>query len=204
MLGRIDMGIWLWLLGLAALVSAPLFVFSLYTLYELRRNDREADLKQLSQRSQASASAIAQHLNASLGLLNTLATSNVAKRCDLQNLYEHAKRAVRISNNASAISLVDRQDRLMFLTLRPFSHSPEPANDLASVREVFRTGKPAISAPFPSPVNKDRLVMAIGVPMFVNEELVYCLRLIIPVAMLNQMLQEQQLPDEWISAVLTD
>jgi hypothetical protein len=201
MVQKLQFGIRTWLLCLSLLASAPLLLFAIYSINDLRQAERASVTQRLVLRGEAAANGVAQRLGGSLGFLNALATTNAAKRGDLPALYEHARQAIRLNRDSTAISLVDRQERLLFLTLSPYGTQGLPVSDVDSVRKVFQTGKPSISRPFKSPV-RDLLVVAMGVPVFVGEEVAYCLRLIIPVNILGAILVEQRLADGWISALI--
>lgn len=203
MINKLQLGVRTWLLGLVAFASAPILLFAAYSINQLELAERASETQRLILSGQASAHAVAQRLNVSLGFIKAIAATNAAKQGDLPALYDYASKAIRLNQDSKAISLVDRQERLVFLTLRPFGTDGLPVGDLDSVRKVFQTGKPSISIPFKSPLS-DAMVVAIGVPVFSADEVAYCLRLILPVKVLSVMLEEQKLAEGWISAVIGD
>lgn len=145
---RLRAGIGLWLFGLSVITSLPLFVFAAYSTYELAQTHRQRVLAELIQRTEATANAVQQRLGTSTGALNALAVSDAAIKGDLPTLYSHAQRVVRSSPDARAISLVSRDHKLAFLTLRPFGEIGINAGDQESAAKVFQTGLPAVSGPF--------------------------------------------------------
>lgn len=200
-LQQFQAGIRFWLLGLAMLASLPLFVFAVYSTYRFSEAQQEEITAELIQRTEATAHAVGQRLSTVRGYLNGLATSDAARRNNLAELYAHAKRLVDASPEAAAISLVGPDGGLVFLTLRPFGTERTQAGDPESARRVFATGKPVASGPFPSPVS-DRIVTTVGVPLFLDGKVAYCLRMVLRSDSLNELLAQQYLPADWTSGIV--
>lgn len=201
MINWIRLGIRSWLLALAILASLPLFLVAAYSIYEVGQAQREAITAELVQRTESTANAVNQRLGTALGALNSLATSDAALRGDLPALYEHARRVVALSPGASAISLVSPDERMVFLTLRPFGTANLPVSDLEAARRVFETGKPVVSGPFKAPVS-DRIVTTLAVPVFRGEKVAYCMRMVLLTDALNDLLAAQRLPADWTAGIV--
>lgn len=131
--------------------------------------------------------------------LTALAQSNSAQVDDIASFYGFAQRVQKATATISAISLVDANDKLVFLTLKPLG-TVLPASQLDSVHETFQTGKPSLSKPFQSPIN-ERKVVALNVPVIRNGKVVYCLRGIFRVDTLSSLIKPESLPAGWISGM---
>lgn len=198
---RLGLSIRNWMLALVLLAGAPLLALAVYSMWQLVQTERAAEVRALTDRAHASAIAVGQRLNVSLAFLWTLATSDSARRGDFQTLYAFAKRSIDLQRDASAVSLLTRDGRVVFLTLLPYGSRLGQANDLPALQEVFDSGRPVVSMPFKSPV-EDRWVIAIGVPVVIDGKVDHCLRLILPVDSLNAMLEEQRLPEHWYATLV--
>lgn len=197
MRARTSITIWLWtLVLLSALPLMGFFVYSAYGYAQERQSALENSLidqtEDLVQEAQA-------RLDLAAGELSSLAQSNAAVANDISGLYAFAQRVQQSSSTLAAISLVDRNDRLVFLTLRPLG-TPLPASQLDSVHEAMRTRKPNLSKPFQSPIST-RQVVALNMPVVINGEVVYCLRGIFGVDMLSGLIQRDSLHTDWIAGI---
>jgi len=190
-----------WLLSLAFLATLPLFVFSIYTVYQLGKAQEHGLTMEMLQRTEATANSVSERIGIATSYLNGLAASNAALTDNLPELYEHARRIVRNDKDVRAITLVARDGRLLFITLRPYGSPGLPSNDKDALDKVFLTGKPAVSGPFKSPIS-DAIVTTVGVPIYRNGEVAYCLRMVILSDSLNALLAAQKLPADWTSAII--
>ncbi|UCV27025.1 sensor histidine kinase [Ferribacterium limneticum] len=189
-----------WLLLLVLLPTLTLLLFSVYSSYRYAEERRIAIETALVQRGDALASEVRDRLAKSLGYVQSLSISNAAKAGDIEGLYRYARRIQELDTDIAAISLIAPDNRMVFLTLRPFGQQ-FPTSDIPAVRKVFETGKPVLSAPFKSPIS-DRTVVALGVPVIRDGEVAYCLRAVISTTVLNALLQPSQLPDGWIASLI--
>lgn len=193
-------GIRAWLMSLAVLTMLPVLLFSSLTLYQIKEDRQEFVRLRLKQGAQATAYAVKERLGVTLGYLNALASSEAALRNDRKTLYEHAKRLVALNEGAVAISLIDASGSMLFNTRNPFDHPRMPATDAASVEAVFRDGRPSVSASFTGALVREPVV-ALAVPVFHQDKVVYCLRMVIKGSVFNTILQGKYLSPEWISAI---
>ncbi len=198
---KLRAGIVFWLGLLVLFPTIPLLAFSAYTAQRYAEAQRATiETHQLS-RTQSLANELEQFLARNLGYLGSLATSIHAQNGDIGALYADAQRMLAFNRDISAVTLIDGNDRLLFLTLRPLGQR-FPANQIAAVRQVFETGKPVLSAVFRSPVDEGMVVAALAVPVFKDGKVVYCLRAIIRTTTLNTILTSDNLPEGWIAAVV--
>ena len=133
------------------------------------------------------------------GTLTTLSQSESIQSGDLKRFYAYSQRVQQQSTNLAAISLVDRNDRVVFL-----SFAPMPVDVMAaqanSVHEVFASGLSTLSKPFRSPI-RDTMVIALNVPVIRNGQVVYCLRGIVRIEALSKLVQTLTLPEGWLAGI---
>ena len=192
-----------WLLVLATLSVLPFLLFAGYSIVQLVQAKRDDLQNQLINRTQATANAVAERLAVSAGALQALASSDAATKGDMPALYAQAKRVVQGMPHISAISLVTADGQVQFLTLLPFGEKSFNAADTDSIRGVFATGKPMVSEPFASPVDKSIIVTSVGVPVFRDGQVAYCLRAVFRNSSLNALLAAQHLPSDWTVGILS-
>lgn len=197
---KIRASITAWLLLLVLLPTLPLVSFSVYSSYRYAEERRVAIETELVQRGDSLASEVRDRLAKSLGYGQTLALSNAAKSGDIEGLYRFARRIQELDTDIAAITLIAPDNRMLFLTLRPFGQQ-FPTGETPAVRKVFETAKPVLSAPFKSPIN-EHVVVALGVPVIRDGDVAYCLRVIIRTTVLNSLLQPGHLPNGWNAALV--
>lgn len=190
-----------WLFAVALLASLPLLGFALFSVYELGQSRQTALTAELMGRTEATASAVRQQLDAAVGYLSVLATSEAAIRDDIPGLYAHAQRVATAHPEARAFTLVAPDRRMLFLTLVPLGTRGLVSSEHEALEAVFGTGKPAASGAFKSPVS-DRMVTTVGVPVPRDGRVAYCLRMVLLTDTLNQLLVAQKLPPGWVATVI--
>lgn len=196
-------------MALAAAAGLPPILLAAYLVYGFGKAGYDNTTRELVQRTESTAHAVSQQLDVVHASLTVLSHSDAALGNDLPKLYEASQRLVKSTPAVSAVSLIGADRKMVFLTLRPYVHPdarPQgtqdiPVSDLAAVQQVFQTGRPAVSAPFPSPVS-ERTVTSLAVPIVQDGKVVYCLRAIIRTDTLNQLLARQDLPQDWTVAIV--
>lgn len=188
---------WLWILVL--LPTLPLLAVVGYSAYQYaQESERHLEARLISQTDELARNAQVR-IEQVASALTALAQSNSAQADDIASFYAFAQRVQQATSTISAISLVDANDKLVFLTLRPLG-TVLPAAQLDSVHETFQTGKPSLSKPFQSPINEHKVV-ALNVPVVRNGKVVYCLRGIFRVETLSSLIKPESLPAGWISGM---
>lgn len=188
---------WLW--ALVLLPTVPLTAVLGYTAYQYAlEREHQLTLSLIDQTEELARRAEVQIERVS-GALTTLSLAQAVERHDMAALHAFARRVQQASPTLSAISLVDRDDQLVFLTLSPLG-SRLPAAQLDSVHEAFRTGRPNLSRPFKSPVSNNTVV-ALNVPVLRHGEVLYCLRGIFSVSTLADLIRPEGLPADWLAGI---
>lgn len=197
MQARTSITVWLW--ALVLLPTLPLLGFFAYSVQQYAtERERTMESRLIDQANDLATSAQAR-LEQALGSLTALSLSNAAVEGDVARLYRASVRVQRASSILSAISLVDQDERLVFLSLSPLG-TELPVAQLESMRETFATGKPTLSKPFKSPVS-DRQVVALNVPVKRDGKVTHCLRGIVRVESLSELLRPQSLGKDWIAGI---
>lgn len=190
-----------WRMTLVVLTAVPFLLIAAYAALELHNAEREELLVQLNRAALVTALAVNQQLGTSVGYLSAVATSEAAMRNDVPALYAHAQRVMRSMPEATAMSLADMGSELIFLTLRPLGTKGLPISEPNAVRQVFATGKPAVSGPFKSPL-RDRMVTSVGVPVLKDGQVNYCLRIVFLTSALDDLLTAQKMPPDWTLSII--
>lgn len=181
------------------LPTLPLLAFVGYSAHRYAQASERHLEAQLVNQTEELARIAQVRIEQVASALTALAQSNSAQVDNIPSFYEFAQRVQQASTSLSAISLVDSNDKLVFLTLRPLG-TVLPASQLDSVHETFRTGKPSLSKPFKSPIN-ERIVVALNVPVIRNGQVVYCLRGIFRIDTLSDLIRPEGLPTGWLSGM---
>lgn len=203
--GRLVLGIRAWVL-LASLMSAlPVLAFALWTLRSMVLEQQARDERVLVQRAQAAAGALAQRFERAAASLEAQAVSQSALRMDLAGLHEEAIRVQAAHPDILSIALTRRDGVRIFSTARAWG-SPLPPGagagaDADAERAVF-DGARVVHLP----LFRDRLLaapaMAVAVPLRIDGEVVFSLRMSLASSGLSSLLSEQQLPDDWTVAAI--
>ncbi len=201
MFKKIKVSLKTWLVLIAFFGSLPLFVYAVYLIHALGDSRQKLHDSELIERTQSIASNLEEKINSSVAFLEGIATSDAAVNSDLRALYTHSLRLNIINNEAIAITLINTNRDVVIFTKRPFGSPQFQAQDLASIAKVFDTGRPAISALFKSPIN-EKMLFAVGVPVFQGGKVAYCLRMIYSIDVLEKLVENQNLPSDWIVSIL--
>lgn len=189
-----------WLILLAMFVALPLIGLSIYSTFRYADDRSQRFELQLHEKAENLALQQDAYFRKIEHLLTALSHSPAAQAGDVSKLYAAAKLLQEGSPEISAISLVDANDTLVFLTLAPLG-KVLPVSQIDSVHEAFRTGKPNISNAFKSP-SVGLMVYAINVPILRDGRVVYCLRGIFRVENLPQYIKYEGVPKKWIAAIV--
>ena len=184
------------LLVMACLIPLSLMMAGLIA-YEYR-NNRARLIRDSISTARAMMAAVDRDLAGTQGGLLALAASPYLVSNDFLAFYKQAKDVLK-TQNANNIVLIDRSFQQRINTLRPFD-GKLPVESNPALLKVFDTGKPVITDVFVGQVAKKHLI-AVAVPVFEGEKVVYVLAAGIWPERLYAMLKQQRLPEEWISAI---
>jgi len=176
-----------------ALVSAALIVAQ----YE---QSRARAMREVISLSRATAASLDRDLASITAGLQVLATSNTLAREDLNAFYQQAQAALPFQNITNHV-LIDPQGAQVLNTLRPWGTPLPLVGGPPSLLEVFRTRRPYLTDLFTGPVT-GRPILALGVPVLREGQVVYALNAGIFPERFLEMLKAQHFPPGWICAVL--
>jgi diguanylate cyclase (GGDEF)-like protein/PAS domain S-box-containing protein len=190
---------WLFVLSLGAML--PALVFGVYAVLDAHQQMRQQVLLDLDAKTRHVARLTNERLDRAVVMLNTLGASHAAQQGNWQELYADANRATENNSWVRAISLVDTQNRLLFLSTVPYGSPLFPTNHPELVNEAVRTGKPNVSGPFTAPVGPNALI-AVTLPLVRNGQTTHVLRAIILTDTINHVLDNAGLPLEWVAGII--
>ena len=197
------LGMRAWLLVLASLGVIPFFLFSAYTVSEIDTARHAAMEVGLQQRTEAAASAANERLKMALGQLNGIATSASAQGRDLKGIYEHARRVLDLNPDAVSITLLAADGRPLFSTSEPFGSRPLPVEDPGDMKRVFSTGRPVVSGALRNPAS-GRFETALSVPVILQGQPAYALRMNLSAESFNRLLFDQRFPGDWTGVIVDE
>lgn len=198
---RVRFSLRAWLFALSLVAMLPLLLFSVLSLSELEKRQRQSTLDGLNHHAQDLASKLDGKIQGAIGVLDSLAASAAVQRGDLRTLYDDAQRLLASNPDYRAITLIDVRDSLVFVTSLPFGADTFPVSHVDLVHEAFRSGKANLSGPFVTPLSSNRLV-AVSVPLRRDGEVVYVLRLVLLTSTVNRWLSDPVLPSGWLAGIV--
>jgi hypothetical protein len=162
---------------------------------------REELRKSTIQTARALGQAVDSHLLQALAVAQVLSASNALARKDLPAFHRQAREAVALAGLGTNAVLRDSSGQQLLNTFTAFG-APLPGWQLTEeLRQVFATGKPAISRLFMGPLLKKHIV-SVNVPVKMDGRVAYVLAIgILPDRFLD-LLASQGLPPQWIAGIL--
>lgn len=189
------------LFGLSLLAMLPLEIFTAYTIVQVHEERRARVLNDFQRRAALLGEQVEARLNTAIHLLEGLAASSAAQERDWSALYETSRRVVAQHPEFRAITLVDRESRVLFLTSLPYGGKTLVTNYPELVQEALRSGRPNASGPFITKVSPDKL-LAITVPVRHGEQRDFVLRMILPSDSISDLLAQDGLAPGWLAGVV--
>lgn len=190
-----------WLFLLAILTVLPITWFAASTLMELSNKSRDETLVRLESRTSDVVFKLDTLLQSSISALNALGQTDAAQRGDFATLYESAKRVLQTNAAFRAITLIDAQGQMQFLTAAPYGAQGFPVSYVHLIEEAIKTGQPNVSGPFVTAVSDNKLI-AISVPVYRSGRITHVLRMIVLAEKVSQILIQSGLPPGWIAGVV--
>ena len=184
-------------LAFALPVAAGLALL-IYHFYDQERAEIERD-SLLTARSLVHA--VDRDLRAGILVASVLASSPSMQAGDLPAAYAQARLTLSDDFPGFNFVLSDADGVQLFNTLRAYGPlQPDPDN-VARIRRVFDTGKPAVSDLFIGGVLR-RPIVAVHVPVWRDGKVVYCLSVGMEPQRMGRVLSEARLPPDRIVGVL--
>lgn len=187
--------IWLVIACLFPGVIATAFLF----ISEYRKGRSEQEQATI-QTSRALMQAIDSHLLRVQAVAETLATSDTLSRRDFARFHRQAREALARSELGTTAVLWDETGKQVLNTAVPWGRPLPAAAAPEQVRIVFASGEASISNIFRD--SSRRPIASIDVPVTLDGKVVYALEVDILSHHFNALLKAQNLPSNWIAAVL--
>ena len=188
-----------WLNCLVIACIVPALIVTTFIIYRSFNQERAG----LERDTVGTARALSQAVDAELaGVRSALVvlskSANLASG-DLAGFYAQAQLVVR-TLNIDNIVLSDVRGQQLINTLRPFG-TPLPLHDRDELRRALAAGQPVISDLFIGAVSQRPIIIIEG-PVLVGGETRYALAFGIFPARLNEILQRQKMPPDWVAAIV--
>ena len=165
-------------------------------------HDRQSAL--VENRTLDVARALAQTVDRELAryqaAMAALATSPHLSSGDLAAFHRQAQHAMR-ELPGDIFVLSDASGQQLVNTQRPFGEPLPRRASVSQVRRVFETGKPAISDLFVGETAR-RLLVAIDVPVRLDDRVAYALALAVFPERLGEVLKYQKIQPDWVVSIL--
>lgn len=185
------------LVAVCVLPALAVFTYLAYSNYQLQKKKTYGDTVLLAQRISAE---IDKELSAIESGLHVLATAESLRNGDLRRFHRVARDALK-SQTVHNYVLIDPQGRQLINTLRPFGETLPATGNPPELNEIFRSGNTVLANLFIGPVTRQPL-LAMGVPVFRDEAVIYSLNIGLSPKRLADILARQKLPEGWLIAVL--
>ncbi|WP_342132317.1 sensor domain-containing diguanylate cyclase [Hydrogenophaga sp. OTU3427] len=189
-----------WLIALSLLGMLPLLVFSVSVLWAYSTHQQRVILDDLAHRADDLARASAERVHVAVSALHSLAESDAAQQQNVPALYAQAQRILGHNPDFRAVTLADAQGQMVFLTAMPLGSPTLSINTPELVQRALQSREPNVSGPFKSPTSA-LTVVAVTVPVVIGGEARYALRMILTTDSINELIQRQALPRDWIAGI---
>jgi signal transduction histidine kinase len=191
-----------WRLLLLVLTSiVPLLVFALAYQYKQFRNDVETTGRQNLALARSLALQVENQLQADIDALGVLAGSEALQSGDFDRFRNRAEAAIRQQFPGAALLVIGRDGQQLLNTRVPSGTVLSRRAAMASTRQVFATGRPAVSNLFEAGPAK-RFVVAIDVPIIGKDgKTAYVLSMNPDLEDFGRILRQQKPPSDWIASV---
>lgn len=187
------------LLGLSAIFALlPPSLLGTYALIDLVSRDRAAQTERLHATARSLAASVDRELDALRDLAVIFATSRFVLQGDLARFDEVARDAARTVNGG--IVLIDRTYRQLVNTSLPRGAELPITKHTEAVDRVFATGRSVVTNLI-NTTSTNATVLAVIVPVFIDDEPKYALSLNPDLTLFSRVLQRVPLPEGWLAAV---
>ncbi len=189
------------LVALVVIALVPALHFAGLAVRGLGREHRQSVEHGLQTTVHALANAVEREIEASVTALEVLGTSPALDRGDLAAFHAQATRVLRGVKFWYGVSLADAHAQVVMSTLRPFGARLPSIADRDYMREVIRSGRPAVSDLITGRVTGEFSV-TVAVPVHRQGSLRYILGASIRPDSLGRILAARQVPADWDAGIV--
>lgn len=190
-----------WVLAAASVVLFPMAWAFVLMLQHIGHNEKSLIEGEVKYRTRELVHVTNERIAVAVQALQTLTNSEAARQGDWASLYQNAQRLIANNHHYTAVSLIDEQDHMLFVTSVPYGQQTFGTSHVDLVQEIFRTGLPNASGPFQVPISPHTLV-AVSAPIFQGDRVSHVLRMVMRAQSIDALLQHLQSPSGWIAAVV--
>lgn len=169
-----------------------------YSNYRLQREGFEQQTVLLARAIQAE---IERELAAIESGLKVMATAPELARGDLKGFHQFATNNIVAPDMALNYVLTDAKGLQVLNTLFPYGAALPKTGTPAQLQQVFAQRETVLTDLFKG-VTTQAHIMAVGVPVVVNDKVVYSLNMGLTPDYINRLIAQRPLPDGWLIAVL--
>lgn len=188
------------LTGLVAACLAPALLVSGYLVHENHEQHRARIERDALLQARSLAAALDREFSGVLSGLRVLSTSPHLANGDLERFHERARGALALQLVDNYV-ITDRLGRQRMNTLREFGEPLPETGTPPELQRVFEMGEPVVTGLFTGPVT-GQPVIAIGVPVFLDGQVVYSLNVGLSSQRIAGVLHRPAIPEHWVAAVL--
>lgn len=188
------------LIALVVIALVPALIFAGMVVWSLGREQRQSVERGLQTTVRALAIAVEREIGASVTALEVLATSTALDRGDLGSFYEQAMRVLQAADVWDVVALTDARGQVLVSTPGPFGARLPSIADRGYIREVIRSGRPAVSDLI-SGRTTGQLNVTIAVPVQRDGALRYILFAAIRPESFGRILDAQRIPADWMAGI---
>jgi signal transduction histidine kinase/ActR/RegA family two-component response regulator len=188
------------LVVLVMAVLVPMIVFAAIVVAMFGRQQRADVERGAVETARALINAVDESLNASVKVLESLATSQALQAGDLRAFHAEARRAAASQPDWFNVVLLSAEGQQLVNTLRPFGAALPRVVEPGSHQTVVSTARPAIGGVSFGPVIGEP-VIGVRVPVIRNGAIVYVLTAGIKPSAIVEVLRRQRIPEGWVSSV---
>jgi PAS domain S-box-containing protein len=189
------------LIALVVIALVPALIFAGMVVRNLGVEQRESVERGLQTTVRALAIAVEREIGASVMALEVLATSTALDRGDLGSFYEQAMRVLQAADLWYVVALTDARGQILVHSERPFGAPLSSIDDRGYIREVIRSGRPAVSDLIVGRTTGQPNV-TVAVPVERDGALRYILFAAIRPESLGRILAAQRIPPDWIAGIV--
>lgn len=188
------------LIALVVIALVPALLFATMVVRSLGQEQRASVEQGLQTTVRALAIAVEREIEASVRALEVLATSTALDGGDLDAFYEQAMRVRQGARFWYVVALTDAHGQLLLSTLRPLGARLPSIADRDYIRELIRSGRPAVSDLVVGRTTGE-LNVTVAVPVRRAGSLRHILFAAIRPESLGAILAAQRIPADWIAGI---
>ena len=187
------------ILVVAALL--PVVIFAGVMIVVFSKHQQAVVERGLLDTARALSIAVDRELEASIEVLQTLATSQCLDSGDLKQCYDQAMRLLRSYRRWEAILLFEPSGQQIVNTRRPFGSPLPPIGTTDVIKEVVQTAKPVVSNLYQGQLARGPII-SIDVPVIREGKVKYVMAASASPAFLTRLLAQQKIPPDWLATII--